>query len=342
MLPIRLFVAGLMLMLLAGETPAADRNPALLAEEFVFTGAPFAQCHASTIIETVDGELLAAWFGGRHEKSPDTAIWMARRNAGGWSVPRKIAEGNDAADKRQPVWNPVLFQLHGGPLLLFYKVGPDPAHWWGMLASSDDGGRHWTKARRLPDGVLGPAKNKPVELPDGTILSPSSSEDNGWRLFIERSTDRGRSWQRIGPLATTGNIEAIQPTLLAWPSGKIQLLARSRAGRIVESESTDGGLTWNPLRTTSLPNPDSGIDAVMLRDGRALLVYNPSRWRRSPLRVAVSDDGMDWRDVLTLEDGWGEYSYPAVIQGADGRVHVTYTWKRERIRHAIVDPRRMD
>jgi predicted neuraminidase len=79
----------------------------------------------------------------------------------------------------------------------------------------------------------------------------------------------------------------------------------------------------------------------MLRDGRALLVYNPTRWRRSPLTVAVSDDGVQWRDVLTLEDGPSEFSYPAVIQTGDGLVHVTYTWKRQRIRHVVLDPARL-
>jgi len=339
---LHLLLSGFMVaVLFAAPIPAADRNPSLLVSEFIFTDAPFAQCHASTVIETANGEWLAAWFGGRHEKSADTAIWMARRDAKGWSAPQKIADGIGADGKRQPVWNPVLFQPRGGPLLLFYKVGPDPAQWRGMLTSSNDGGRNWAKPGRLPGDVLGPAKNKPIELADGTILSPSSSESDGWRLVIERSTDHGRSWQRIGPLATAGSIEAIQPTLLAWRSGRIQLLARSRQGRIVESASTDGGLNWSPLRTTSLPNPNSGIDAVMLRDGRALLVYNPSRWRRSPLRVAISGDGRIWRDALKLEDGWGEYSYPAVIQSADGLVHVTYTWKRERIRHAVIDPRQL-
>ena len=126
--------------------------------------------------------------------------------------------------------------------------------------------------------------------------------------------------------------------MLRYPSGRIQLLARSREDRIVQSWSDDAGQSWGRLVATALPNPNSGIDAVMLRDGRALLVYNPTRWRRSPLTVAVSTDGEQWRDVLTLEDGPGEFSYPAVIQTGDGLVHVTYTWKRRRIRHVVLDP----
>jgi alpha-L-rhamnosidase len=95
------------------------------------------------------------------------------------------------------------------------------------------------------------------------------------------------------------------------------------------------------MKATTLPNPNSGIDAVSLRDGRALLVYNHTERSRSPLNVAVSTDGKAWKAALTLEEQPGEYSYPAVIQTSDGLVHVTYTWKRERIKHVVIDPRKL-
>jgi predicted neuraminidase len=310
---------------------------AVLVAEFIFEQAPFAQSHASTLAETDDG-LVAAWFGGTRERHADVGIWLARRTSKGWSAPTEVANGVQADGKRYPCWNPVLFRPQRGPLLLFYKVGHDPARWWGMLMTSSDGGHSWSRPARLPEGVLGPAKNKPIELADGTLLSPASNEQGHWQLHIERSHDRGHSWQRDPVLPGSEAFDAIQPTLLAYPSGRIQLLARSRQGRIVESWSENGGVHWSKLAASKLANPNSGIDAVLLRDGRALLVYNPTRWRRSPLRVAISADGAHWRDVLTLEDGWGEYSYPAVIQTADGLVHVTYTWKRERIKHVVIDP----
>ena len=92
------------------------------------------------------------------------------------------------------------------------------------------------------------------------------------------------------------------------------------------------------MTLTSLPNPNSGTDALTLLDGRQLLVYNPVAEGRTPLAVALSVDGKTWRDVLTLEKQPGEYSYPAAIQSADGLVHITYTWKRLRIKHVVVDP----
>ena len=91
-----------------------------------------------------------------------------------------------------------------------------------------------------------------------------------------------------------------------------------------------------------LPNPNSGIDAVTLADGRQLLVYNHTTEGRGVLNVAVSEDGEHWQAALVLEDEPGaEFSYPAVIQTSDGLVHVTYTWKRRRIRHVVIDPRKL-
>jgi predicted neuraminidase len=321
----------------AGLSATNHTANAVVRTEFIFERAPFAQSHASTLAET-DGGLVAAWFGGSRERDPDVGIWLAHRTMQGWSKPVEVAYGLQADGKRYPCWNPVLFQVQKGPLLLFYKIGPDPARWWGMRMRSTDGGYHWSRPVRLPEGILGPAKNKPIQLADGTLLSPSSSEQGRWQLHIERSHDRGQSWQRDPALPGAEEFEAIQPTLLDYSGGRLQLLARSRQGRIVESWSENSGATWSKLTASKLPNPNSGIDAVLLRDGRAVLVYNPTRFRRSPLRVAISGDGSHWHDVLTLEDGWGEYSYPAVIQSADGLVHVTYTWKRERIKHVAIDP----
>jgi predicted neuraminidase len=226
-------------------------------------------------------------------------------------------------------------------LLLFYKVGPSPSEWWGMLMTSTDGGVTWSKPRRLPDGILGPIKNKPVLLKDGLLLCGSSTEHAGWRVHVERTKDLGVTWQKSEPLNDRVQFGAIQPTILVHRSGAIQILCRSRQKMITECWSTDDGKTWSTMKTTSLPNPSAGIDAVMLKDGRALLVYNHTDNARSPLNVAVSADGKTWKATLVLENQPGEYSYPAVIQTSDGLVHVTYTWKRERIKHVMIDPAKL-
>lgn len=320
---------------LGGETTIP-----VLKAEFISERAPFRACHASTICET-DGGLVAAWFGGTAEKNPDVGIWLSRHDGEKWSQPVEAANGVDAEGKRFPCWNPVLFQPSKGPLLLFYKAGPSPSRWWGMMATSEDHGEKWSAPRRLPPGYLGPIKNKPVELEDGVLLCPSSTENAGWRVHIEKTRDLGELWSKTPALNASNEFAAIQPTILLHGDDRLQILCRSEQGRITECWSEDGGATWSKMRATKLKNPNSGIDAVTLKDKRHLLVYNPTTSGRTPLKVAVSKDGKTWNDVLTLESEAGEYSYPAVIQANDGLAHITYTWKRERIKHVVVDPKQL-
>jgi predicted neuraminidase len=316
----------------------AEEQAGLVKSEFIFETAPSPQCHASTIVDTKEG-LVAAWFGGTRERNPDVGIWLSRLVAGHWTAPREVANGVQTNGTRFPCWNPVLFQPKAGPLLLFYKVGPSPGGWWGILMTSQDNGETWSAARRLPEGILGPIKNKPVQLRDGTIVCPSSTENNGWQVHFERTSDLGRTWQSTGPVNDGRTIGAIQPAILIHPDGLLRAVGRTRQGRIFEISSSDEGRTWGPLALTSLPNPNSGLDAVTLKDGRHVLVYNHTRNGRSPLNVAVSSTGPEWSAAVVLENEPGkEFSYPAIIQSGDGLVHITYTWRRERIKHATLDP----
>jgi predicted neuraminidase len=331
---------------------AGDVQPGIIESEFIFESAPFPSCHASTIEVTPSG-LVAAWFGGSYEKHPDVGVWVSRREGAGWTAPVEVANGVQYVDgegqpHRHPCWNPVLFQPKRGPLLLFYKCGPDPESWWGMLTTSDDGGTTWKLPRRLPERIDGPVKNKPIQLASGEILCGSSTEYDGWRVHFERSSDLGRTWTRIGPINDATKFNAIQPSILTYADGRMQILCRSREGRVTESWSSDGGQTWSEMTATQLPNPSSGTDAVTLADGRQLLVYNhtvrggPSPRGREMLNVAVSEDGQTWFAALVLEKQKGEYSYPAVIQAPDGKVHTTYTWQRKKIKHVVIDPARLE
>jgi predicted neuraminidase len=319
-------------------TSFAATPSALVKSEYVFETAPFKECHASTIVETKNG-LVAAWFGGTKERNPDVGIWLSHQEDGRWSAPVEVANGIQSPTNRYACWNPVLFQPKSGPLLLFYKVGPSPSRWWGMLSTSEDNGKTWSKARRLPEGILGPIKNKPVQLPNGDILCSSSTEDHGWRVHFERTSDLGQTWKATPPVNDEKEIEAIQPSILFYPGGRLQALGRTQQDHIFEIWSDDEGKSWGKMRLTTLPNPNSGTDAVTLKDGRQFLVYNHSTKGRSPLNVATSKDGKSWEPLLTLEDELAkQFSYPAVIQTSDGLVHITYTWKRERIKHAVVKP----
>ena len=330
----------LLIFVVAGDALAAPKSPGLLRAEFIYDDAPFRSCHASTIAETKAG-LVTAWFGGTGEGAKDVAVWVSRHTGGKWTAPVEAANGISPDGKRYPCWNPVLFHPPKGPLLLFYKVGPSPRTWWGMLIASDDGGKTWSKPRRLPDDIAGPIKNRPVLLADGRLLCGSSSEDHGWRVHMELTGDLGKTWSRTKVLNDGKTFSAIQPTILVHKSGKLQILCRSRQGKIVESFSEDRGATWSEMKKSTLPNPNSGIHAVTLRAGRHLLVYNHTSRGRSPLNVAVSDDGVKWKAAAVLEDTPGEYSYPTVMQTSDGLVHVVYTWKRLKVRHVVIDPKKL-
>jgi predicted neuraminidase len=312
----------------------------ILGGGFIVPAPSFASSHASTIEETPSG-LVAAWFGGSGEGAPDVGIWLSRYSDLAWSAPVEVATGIMLGDpRRYPCWNPVLFRRRTGELFLFYKVGPSPAAWWGMIKASGDDGRTWGEARRLPEGIIGPVKNKPLELADGTLLCGSSAEDGGWRVRMEWTRDPAGAWSRGPDLNAPPAVSAIQPALLRHPDGILQALCRSKQGVLMETwgRAADPS-AWTKLAPTRLPNPDSGIDAVTLADGRQVLVYNPTRIGRAVLDVAYSLDGKEWRPAARLEDDPGkEFSYPAIIQTRDGRLHVTYTWRRERIKHVVLDP----
>jgi len=319
---------------------------AVIKSEFIFTNAPFPSCHASTIVETKSG-LVAAWFGGTAERNPDVCIYVARMEHGAWTAPVAVADGVGFATNRLPTWNPVLFQPRKGPLLLFYKVGPAPAKWWGMMTTSADDGKTWSKPSRLPDGILGPIKNKPVQLANGDILCGSSTEGNGWKVHFERTADFGNTWTATPPVNDGKTIGAIQPSILFLRDGSLEAVGRTHNDKLFQIITHDQGKNWDEMSLTGLPNPDSGTDAVTLRDGRQLLVYNhntrggSNNKGRSPLNIAVSPDGVNWFAALVLEDDADApsgFAYPAVIQTSDGLVHITYTWERKRIKHIVLDP----
>ena len=341
----------------AGIVAAAELPPlavpgkgALLSAELIYSleDRPTPQCHASTIEETSTG-LVAAWFAGTREKHTDVGIRVSRLVNGKWTASVEVADGSEGEDKEYPCWNPVLFQPKKGPLMLFYKVGPTPSRWWGMLLTSRDGGKSWGHRHKLGKDdkighLMGPVKNKPIQLADGTILCPSSTEHKGWRVHFEATQDFGKTWKVIGPINDGKEFGAIQPSILTYADGRMQVMCRSQQRVVTQSESNDGGKTWSKMTASILPNPNAGTDALTLKDSRQLIVYNhTTRGLRFPsgrnmLNVAISNDGKKWKPLLTLERAKGEYSYPAVIQSKDGKVHITYTYLRQSVKHAVLNP----
>lgn len=346
------FHSFLSVLLLSAVTPFLRAEKPAMSLEFIFTEAPFASAHASTLVELQNGDLLAAWFGGTAEGAPDTAIWGSRRTSGKWSAPYLLVREPNVA-----CWNPVLFHSADDRLWLYYKFGPNARTWTGARLVSTDDGKTWSAPEHLPAGLLGPIKDKPLVLNNGAIVSGTSVESyTSWAVWIERSTDNGTTWQTIGPISvpmkfagpsappTLGATSSehvsgiIQPAIVELGPNHLRLYARSTSdiGHICVADSFDSGLTWTQAHPLDLPNPNSGIDAVRLRDGRIVLVYNHTSTGRTPLNLAVSPDGEHFKMFLTLEREPGEYSYPAIIQGKDVALYITYTWNRKRIHFARV------
>lgn len=319
------------------------------SHEFIYTSASFPSAHASTLVELQNGDVIAAWFGGTREGANDVAIWSARRTGPNtWSSPVELVR-----EPGVPCWNPVLFKTRDGRLWLYYKFGPNVRSWTGGRIVSADEGKTWSKPEHLPAGLLGPIKDKPLVLPNGNIVSGTSVESyTSWATWIDRSADGGKTWLKSGPITvppryistppenrlTQGEqiTGIIQPAVVDLGKGHLRLYARSTRdiGKICISDSYDRGVTWTDARPLDLPNPNSGIDAVGLKDGQVALIFNNTQTGRTPLNVALSKDGEHFTIVSTLEDEPGEYSYPAIIQSRSGKLLMTYTWNRQRIRYA--------
>jgi alpha-L-rhamnosidase len=330
---------------LQAQTPEWKKG--IVVDEFIYDRAPFPQSHSATIVETPAG-LVASFFGGTREANPDVEIWVSRLVNDKWTAPVSVADGK-IDDTRKACYNPVLFQIPNGDLLLFYKIGKNVGDWKAFMKRSKDNGVTWSEREPLKEGFLGPVKNKPVMLSSGKIIAPSSFEGSpGWRVHFEVSDDTAKTWRKVGPINTGTDYTIIQPSVLVHRDGKLQMLARSKQRALITSWSSDYGETWAKVAPSGLPNNNSATDAVTLQDGRHLLVYNHVRPHdslkngkgpRTPLNVAVSKDGKTWFASLILEDSpISQYSYPSVIQSKDGMVHVVYTWRREKIKYVKIDP----
>ncbi|PZX47588.1 sialidase family protein [Algoriphagus chordae] len=326
-----LFILSLLSFFPTNEKPTVT----ILSSGFIYEQAPFPSCHASTLVET-DRGILASWFGGTYERHPDVSIYTSLLANGTWSTPEMVADGVENKDFRNPTWNPVLYKNDAGKIILFYKEGPNPREWWGLYKTSEDEGKTWSEAIQIPPGMLGPVKNKTVELADGTLLHPSSFETNGvWSMHVETTTSDVQNWNKIE--IDNGDFHAIQPTVLFYPNGKLQMLARTQEDVIGTTWSSDNGKTWSTVESTGLVHNNSGIDAVTLKSGVQLLLCNPIKDGRNKLSLLMSMDGINWEEIYVLEDQpKGEFSYPAIIQAKDGSVHMTYTYNREKIKYVAL------
>ena len=336
------------------ERNLPQRGQQVVCDEFLYKQADFPECHSASIVETKKGDLVATYFGGTKERNPDVCIWVSRKPKGAkdWTAPVKVADGvgiingnelSSESGQREACWNPVLFETPQGELQLYFKIGPNVAGWKGWRVISKDGGKTWSKRMKLPDDIYGPIKNKPI-LNKGRLIAPTSDERDGWKIYFELSDDMGKTWRRTAFVEADAGVKAIQPTIIQLPDGRLEALCRTRSRHIGITYSSDNGETWSKLALIDTPNNNSGIDAVTLQDGTFAMVCNdwpiePTKEKgaRTPLSILRSTDGIHWNHWITLEDSpILQYSYPSIIQSRDGRLHVVYTWRRQRIKHGEI------
>ena len=318
-------------------------------EEFVGSPITTAFTHVSSLCELAGGRLAAVWCGGSREGARDVAVWMAMRGPltnDHWSSPRPVVTRESAAHETfryvRKLGNPLLIAEKDGRVSLVY-VSVGVGGWSGSslnLKQSLDGGRTWSRSRRLGlspyFNVSELVKNNAQALTDGGWAVPIYHEAFGkfpevlWLHTASGQVEAAKS-------RAFGGRSAFQPALVALDPQRALLLCRA-AGSVPEifiTRTEDSGRHWTAPRRSGLPNPNSGLDAVRLSDGRLLLAFNDTTTSRENLRLALSsDEGATWRRVKTLaEEPGAEFSYPFLLQTSDDLVHVSYTWKRRNIRH---------
>ncbi len=327
-----------------------------MSQEFISPGSPSGVVHVGSICEMPDGGLAATWYGGTREGAKDVAIFFTEKPQGfdaPWSSPRvlvnRMSAGRELNRYIRKVGNPVLFKGPGDELYLIY-VTITMGGWSGSSLNvkiSRDAGHTWSDSQRL---TLSPFFNiselvkgrpLPVNMADGGrngFAVPIYHECLGdfpeilWMSFSPENYDINYWKSRMA-----GGASFIQPSIAL--GGAQQALAfyrcLSRDRQIAMARTQNGGRTWSSPRLLDLPNPDSAVDALPLSGGRILLAFNDSRQTRETLRLAVSSDrGLNWIRIHPLENSPDqEFSYPYMIRGQNGLIHLVYTWKRKRIKH---------
>jgi predicted neuraminidase len=174
-------------------------------------------------------------------------------------------------------------------------------------------------------------RTHPLQLPSGRILAPMYSDGFSFGIMAI-SDDGGFTWNASEPIVGYG---CIQPSVVRKNDGTLVAYLRDNGPppkRAHISFSNDDGVTWTPARDTDIPNPGSSLEAIRLRNGNWIMVYNDLERGRYSLVAALSDDeGATWNWKRQLEGdsatpSTSQYHYPSVAQAKDGSIHVTYSY----------------
>ncbi|MHA1681795.1 MAG: exo-alpha-sialidase [Promethearchaeota archaeon] len=330
--------------------------------------------HGSNICEGPDGELIAVWYGGTGEKHHDVQLWMSKKPAGAssWQEPwvcekegktSRIPEEMEEFEGHSSEGNPVLyFEREQNRLHLWwvtiYGFGNSRGWSTGFIKykHSDDLGKTWVlkddgTPRLLHDFWGEMIKNKPIKLSNGDMLLPAMTEWTSYSpVYYKCSAAEFKSgcvdstWRKIQSTGTG----CFQPTLAEVEPGKILSLMRAAKGskffpKAAQMESADFGETWSMPRVNDFDffNCNANADMVKLRNGHLVYVFNDSPESRNPLTVALSEDGRTWKYkkniVYAPDEPTSRFAYPAVIQGSNDLIHVTYSNTNRKGRETVSD-----
>ncbi len=177
-------------------------------------------------------------------------------------------------------------------------------------------------------------KNKAVFVGEKRMILPLYSDGFSFSLMAI-TDDGGIHWKFSEPLVAPGNI---QPSIAEKKDGTLVAYMRDNGPppkRLMVSESNDKGNTWSLVKDSQLPNEGSGADIVTLKNGHWVLAYNDTEDGRNSLAVSVSEDeGKTWPYTRHLELDKRDLkiatqsSYPSVIEGEGGVIHVIYSFHR--------------
>ncbi len=174
-------------------------------------------------------------------------------------------------------------------------------------------------------------RTHPLQLPSGRILAPMYSDGFSFGIMAI-SDDGGYTWNASEPIVGHG---CIQPSVVRKNDGTLVAYLRDNGPppkRAMISYSKDNGMTWTPAQDTDIPNPGSSLEAIRLRNGHWIMVFNDLESGRHSLVAAISDDeGATWKsrrhlDGSPSQPGKVQYHYPSVMQAKDGAIHVTYSY----------------
>lgn len=329
--------------------------------------------HAANLLQLKNGDILCFWFSGSAEGSSHVAIVVSRLDKGRetWTIPQIID-----SEPGYSYQNPVPFETPSGELWLLHTAQPQvggQADARVLLVKSEDHGHTWSKPEVLfaKDGAFD--RNPILVRKDGAWLlpmyyTPTSAITTGAESHysvIELSKDEGKTWTECRVPESNG---IVQPSLVKQGSGYVAFFRSRFADHIYRATSPDG-CTWTAPRPIPLPNNNASIQVVALKDRSIAMVFDdahaepitgkPATGVRVPLDVAISSDGgLTWPEKRVIEAGrrasedpaayaahvkqnneYDEYSYPSILQAADGSLYVAFTWRRETIKVVRFAPR---